>query len=387
MKNFKSDYSQEDEILKYIFLDETCRDAINQKKDFIKTRKNAEKKWEKMTQEDREKLDKKISLNKPFYVKFMKTNPNRINGYNLFTKDRMAKAREQLNSKTISECAKEWKILDSEIKKLYNDYAKFIREERSDIILMPIEIPMRKVRELWGPFKYFVHEISSGNLKLDGQFLVNAREMWDYLTEEERSKYEQIAAKEHHEYVTKMLQFMLQKKRQHKGPNSAFNLFTIDIEKAYADKEYRDMELFDFVFQKWNELDEEIKNIYEKCAEWEETEFYNKFIKKRENQNKYKYDIKSKEPTKKRTSCISSKIVSVNNGNKKFDTFLKINNLSTENHSIDSEEHKIKHSQTQSPRKHTHGKSKKLIIENSDSDYNSGSKNKKILSKRFKNIK
>lgn len=376
MKNFKADYSQEDEILKNIFLDETCRDAINQKKDFIQTRKNAEKKWEKMTQGDRENFDKKISLNKPFYIKFMKTNPNRINGYNLFTKDRMAKAREQLNSKNISECAKEWKNLDSEIKKLYNEYAKFIREERSEIILTPIEIPMRKEIVLWGPFKYFVHDISSGNLKLDGQFLVNAREMWDYLTEEERSKYKQLAAKEHHEYVTKMLQFMLQKKRQYKGPNSAFNLFTIDIEKAYSDKEYRDMELFDFVFQNWNELDEEIKNIYEKCAESEETEFYNKFIKKRENQNKYKYETKSKESTIKRTSCKSSKIVSVNNSNKKFDTFLKINNLSSENHSLDSGEQKVKHSQTKFSIKHIHGKSKKLIIENSDSDDNSGSKNK-----------
>jgi hypothetical protein len=384
MKDIKLDELdlQEDEILKIVFLDESCRDAIEEKQDFIQAREEAKKKWEDMTQNEKELFDKKVSKNKPFYLKYMKINPNRINGYNLFTRDRMAKAREKGVSKTISDCAKEWKNLDSEIKKLYNEYAKFVREERSDIL--PKEIPKRKETELWGPFKYFVDEISSGKLKFDGHFLVEAREMWDSLSEEEKSKYEEIAAKEHHEYVAKMLEFMLQKKRRNKGPNTAFNLFTIDIEKAYADKEYRDLELFDFAFLKWNELDDEIKDIYEKSAETERTEFLNKWKEDRDKKSKDKNVKKSKGPSKKRTPSKKSKKASINN--KKIETFLKTD-ISTENQSIESEESISKNSPKQSPRKNIQGKRKQSIIELSDSDENSGVENNKFSDKRPKKIK
>jgi hypothetical protein len=235
-----------------------------------------------------------------------------------------------------------------------------------------------------GPFKYFVDEISSGKLKLDGHFLVEAREMWDSLSEEKKSKYEEIAAKEHHEYVAKMLEFMLQKKRRNKGPNTAFNLFTIDIEKAYADKEYRDLELFDFAFLKWNELDDEIKDIYEKSAETERTEFLNKWKENRDNESKDKNVKKSKGPSKKRTPSKKSKKASINN--KKIDTFLKTD-ISTENQSIESEESISKNSPKQSPRKNIQGKRKQSIIELSDSDENSGGENNKFSDKRPKKIK
>jgi hypothetical protein len=120
---------------------------------------------------------------------------------------------------------------------------------------------------------------------------------WDDMNENEKESYLEEYHEDRQNYLAKKLQYFLDIKNKGNKPRTAFNIFTEDILNFYSEEDYKHVEFFDYVYQRWREIDSCLKIVYEDRAEERKLEFMEKVeilkLKKSKLYYKNPYDIES----------------------------------------------------------------------------------------------
>ena len=288
---------------KHIFLDEYCRNAIKIGEDIKKSRPDAIKKWIEMKGEERIKYEKLANNSRENFIEKHKSqNLNRINSYNLFIRDKLAQARNDKSTQTISDCAKQWKNSSQFIKDQYAKYALILRQEYSQELEKYIkdEEDPKIIRDLsWGPFRFFIMELSNNKVESGkdniNRFVFDAAHLWDEMEDEEKDKYITQASEEKNEHIRLKWEFVSNENKKNKKPRSAFNIFCDGLKSKIKIKDFIRSDEFEYYYNKWILLKENEKNNYLETSEKEKIDYQEEMteiIKKRDRI--YKSSLKEK---------------------------------------------------------------------------------------------
>ena len=210
------------------FIDEQIGKAMEKGEDATDARIKATQKWHSLEDGEKEKYMEMSTKNRDLYEKLRNLRGERISAYLLFSRDKMASAREKEETLTIKDCAGLWKKSKDSVKEKYEDYAKELKEEiekSRDLVELTFNIkPSRPI----SAFAYFMKEVyQTGEVKGFGK-IKQVSEKWEKTSEEDRDKYLRMAKRDRLVYIIKKRNYdAMIRKDMGKAP-SPLNLYMAD---------------------------------------------------------------------------------------------------------------------------------------------------------------
>lgn len=266
---------------KMAYLDEVTVKAIEEGGDLRDARKGGRSSWKQMHEDDRSKYHNRhntqnnhsSSQNRHSGYSNDEYNPNRINGYSLFAKAQMAKARENGSTMTLAEVADVWRETDEDTKQKYLDYSDIIKEERKNYRGGFETVTGLKPRRPLGAYKIFMVDMArQGKFEDNQNVFAETSRLWEKCSDEEKEKYQKIAHREKLEYMVKKMEFIQGMRRQYGKARTAYNLFTHDMRDKIADMNFKQGEVFEYLYDQWCKCDDQTKQKYEEMAEQEKVD-------------------------------------------------------------------------------------------------------------------
>jgi hypothetical protein len=249
------------------FIDEQIGKALEKGEDASEARLKAAEKWNKMENDDREKYEKMSDKNKEFYEK-LRGYKTGLSAYTLFSRDKMASAKEKGESLTIVDCAGLWKKSKDSVREKYEDYSKELKEEiEKNRDMVELTFNLKPTRPL-SAYTFFMRDLyASGEVKGFGKQRQVA-EKWEKLKDDDRAPYLKMAKKERLIYIIKKRNYdAMIRKDLGKAP-SALNIFMTD--NTGENMSLKDM------YAKWKSSDKATKAKYQKKAADAKEEFQKK---------------------------------------------------------------------------------------------------------------
>jgi hypothetical protein len=181
---------------------------------------------------------------------------SKLNGYVMFCRDQMMKAREEGKKITLVDCANAWKNTDESTKAKYDIFAEEVNKEKEKIKdpcgTRPLE-----------PYNYFLMDLNKRNIFTG---LADAVESWKNLSEEEKSKYITQAEQDQQTYNSKRQERNNSISTAYSKPiTTAFKFFIAD-QKEYPEN-LPQGGFFSWCNDKWKNSDESVKAKYQKIAD------------------------------------------------------------------------------------------------------------------------
>jgi hypothetical protein len=268
---------------KTIYTDECCRKAIEKGESNIQgVRDEARENWRELSESEKEEYEYKKQMMEGFYGNFKSV--QYITPVNLYIRDLMIKEKESTGQDLDPEFLREiWSNERDRTKKLYDDYARIVREERmqqrSGIVLASGVKPRRPL----GPYRLFMARMAEEGRFKDKNvnvFKETAR-LWKSLSDEEKEKYNRISQRERLEYQVRKMEFVQELRKTYGKARTSFNLFARDIKDKIKDVEFEAGRVFEVLYDKWKKLPEEERNKYDEMAKEEkiESEKRREFVK------------------------------------------------------------------------------------------------------------
>lgn len=258
-----------------IFLDEKVKKAIEEDADPKEAKKAARAEWKSMSDADKAVYEEKREKHKELY-EALRRNKGRVSGYTLYIKDVLMQAKEKNEKITLIDCAEKWKKLKSSAKQKYQDYADEVREERERLRDMyEITFGIKPKRPI-GAYKFFMMELAKEG-KLDGKNpFVEAAKLWTQLSPEKKERYQKVAKKRQLAYIIKKEEYNSSVRKSTGKAPTGFNLFVSDMKDKVTEEIPENSNLFEYCYKKWQTVDAETKNKYNKRAEEEKVKFENR---------------------------------------------------------------------------------------------------------------
>lgn len=255
----------------HYFVDENISKALEKGEDLSDTRVKVISKWNSLDDEQKEKYYKMSEQNREVYEKLRTFRNEKISAYLLFSRDKMASAREKGETLTISQCAGLWKKSKESVKEKYEEYAKELKEEiEKNRDMVELTFNMKPNRPLTALNFYTKDCYQQGDVKGFSKSK-HVAEKWEKLSEEEREKYIRMAKKERLIYIIKKRNYDAVIRRDIGKAPSSINLFMQD----HAGENMAVQALY----QLWKTADAPTKKKYQKMA----LEAKEEFQKKMEN--------------------------------------------------------------------------------------------------------
>jgi len=247
-----------------IFQDEHVRKAIEKDEDSSEAKKEASKLWKEMSAEDKREYNTKKKEHTEWMENIQKGN---VNAYALFAKDHMEKAREENKTSSIQECAAAWKKAKQSVKDKFIKYAEELKEDKEkarDIIELATGV---KPRRPLGAFNFWLMEAAKEG-KLEGKNpFSDGRKMWNKLSEKEKEKYQKVSHRSKLAYMYKLMEYKATVKKTAVRAKSALNFFMADMKGKVPSDKIGKGGYFDYVYKRWNKMEEAAKKKYIKQAE------------------------------------------------------------------------------------------------------------------------
>lgn len=252
---------------KMAYLEECAIKAIMEGKDIREAREKGRSTFKSMKDSDRDRYHD-VHRNKGYEI-----NPNRINSYNLFVKAQIEKARNKGKTLTLAEVPEIWNRTDDKTRALYEEAVEVIKEEtskyRNNIELVSGVKPRRPL----GAYKIFMVDMArQGKFDGDKNVFAETSRLWEKCSDEEKERYQKMAHREKLEYMVKKSEFIQNMRRTYGKARTAYNLFTHDMKDKIADMDFKQGEVFEYLYDQWCKCDDKTKQKYEEMAEREKEE-------------------------------------------------------------------------------------------------------------------
>ena len=265
MRQYYNNISSKEKSTAYItFLNSRLNKGIKNEEEQKNIKLKAIKDWSKMSKEEKLKWQNKKDNNDNWWER-AKSLKN-ITPYCVFVQKKIEDAKEK-NEEIINidDCAKIWKKMSKNKKKIYEAYADEMNEERKNMREIYEIINGIQPNKPAGAFKIFLSEkTKEGEFKGKNVYKYG-KKLWDELSDNEKEEYLHKAKKIKLCYMYKK---MLYKKNNRKilppKPKSAYNYFIASLKGI---KPKNGENFFQMCFKLWNKMDEDKKKIFYDLAE------------------------------------------------------------------------------------------------------------------------
>lgn len=248
-----------------IYLDEQISEGLENNKDLKEVKSEARANWNELADSRRQWYEDQKGKVLDLYHE-LKDAKKALNGYNIFLRDKMAKARAKNKALNFEEVGEIWKNTSEATKDRYQAYAESVKEERAkqrDIYDIVFGL---KPRRPLGAYKFFMMEKAKEGAFEGKNPMSEAAKLWGKLNLDEKEKYLRLAKKEQLAYMLKKMEFNAKKNKHDLRPLSAFNLFVSDMQGKVENPEEG---MFRYCYNKWIKADPATKKKYAKMAEEE----------------------------------------------------------------------------------------------------------------------
>lgn len=242
-----------------LFLEEKLRLALENEKDLTEAEKAAEEEWSIMSKEDKKRWKDKKKENDSWLAEAKKRTV--VNGFSVFTTEKMQKCREKGESLTLKEVSEIWRKMADKDKMRYGFLAQQINKERKQKRLLYEVVHGIKPKRPCGAYKIFLSEKAKEGLFEGKNAFVEGMKLWNKLPTEKKDEY---LKKSHKLHLIYMYSNILYKKSvreslPQKNP-SAFNFFVSDMKGKLIPSGMNSMVYYR---TKWNSLDQNAREKYE----------------------------------------------------------------------------------------------------------------------------
>ena len=263
VKHYLFSYVKEGATAYRLFLDKRLRDAFDTDEDPKDVKKQASEDWANMSSEERREWNDLKKENDSWWEKAR--HAKTINAYAVFVQKKAEEYKNNDEAFGFKDCSKLWKKASEKEKKKYAKYAEELNEERKKMReYFEISKGIKPKRPM-GAFKIFLQEMAKEG-KFNGKnAFKEGRKLWDELTEDEKEAYLKKAHKIKLCYIYKKMLFkQKRKKNMPSKPPTAYNLFV----QSMKGKDIPEGKTFlQFVFEKWDKMSDDDKEVFEKKAE------------------------------------------------------------------------------------------------------------------------
>ena len=263
VKHYLFSYVKQGATAYRLFLDKKLRDAFDSDEDPKEVKKQAAEDWAKMSSEERREWNELKKQNDTWWEKARHSKT--INAYAVFVQRKAEEYKKNDEAFGFKDCSKLWKKASDKEKKKYAKYAEELNEERKKMREYYEIAKGIKPRRPMGAFKIFLQEMANEG-KFNGKnAFKEGRKLWDELSEDEKEAYLKKAHKIKLCYIYKNMLFKQKmKKALPPKPPSAYNLFV----QSMKGKNIPEGKTFiQYVFEKWDNMNDEDKEVFEKKAE------------------------------------------------------------------------------------------------------------------------
>ena len=259
-----------------IFLNSRLKEGFKNEQEPEDIKKIARKDWSEMSKEEKLKWQNEKDNIDNWWERAK--NSKNISSYCIFIQKKIEDAKEKneemLNFDT---CAKIWKKMSKNKKKIYEAYAEEMNRERKTMREIYEIINGIQPNKPAGAFKIFLSEkIKEGELKGKNVFK-DGKKMWNELSENKKEEYLKRAKKIKLCYIYKKI---LYKKNIRKilppKPKSAYNFF---ISSLKGIKPKNGENFFQMTRRLWNKMDEDKKQKFNDLAEEDIRKYEMKMVK------------------------------------------------------------------------------------------------------------
>ena len=258
------------------FLNSRLNEGIKNEEEPKNIKKKAIKDWSKMSKEEKLNWQNKIDNNENWWDRAKQS--KNISSYCVFVQKKIEDAKEK-NEEILNfdDCAKIWKKMSKNKKKIYEAYAEEINEERKNMREIYEIINGIQPKKPAGAYKIFLSEkIKEGELK-GKNIYKDGKKMWNELPENEKEEYLKKAKKIKLCYIYKK---MLYKKNNRKilppKPKNAYNYFIASLKGI---KPKNGENFFQMTRRLWNKMDEDKKQKFNDLAEEDIRKYEMKMVK------------------------------------------------------------------------------------------------------------
>ena len=287
----KKIYEREKEIMRQYYKNLSSKEKSTAYRKFLNSRLNegikneeepknikikAIKDWSKMSKEEKLNWQNKIDNNENWWDRAKQS--KNISSYCVFVQKKIEDAKEK-NEEILNfdDCAKIWKKMSKNKKKIYEAYAEEINEERKNMREIYEIINGIQPKKPAGAYKIFLSEkIKEGELK-GKNIYKDGKKMWNELPENEKEEYLKKAKKIKLCYIYKK---MLYKKNNRKilppKPKNAYNYFIASLKGI---KPKNGENFFQMTRRLWNKMDEDKKQKFNDLAEEDIRKYEMKMVK------------------------------------------------------------------------------------------------------------
>ena len=287
----KKIYEREKEIMRQYYNNRSSKEKSTAYRKFLNSRLNegikneeepknikikAIKDWSKMSKEEKLNWQNKIDNNENWWDRAKQS--KNISSYCVFVQKKIEDAKEK-NEEILNfdDCAKIWKKMSKNKKKIYEAYAEEINEERKNMREIYEIINGIQPKKPAGAYKIFLSEkIKEGELK-GKNIYKDGKKMWNELPENEKEEYLKKAKKIKLCYIYKK---MLYKKNNRKilppKPKNAYNYFIASLKGI---KPKNGENFFQMTRRLWNKMDEDKKQKFNDLAEEDIRKYEMKMVK------------------------------------------------------------------------------------------------------------